>query len=260
MDDRADHTGTIGTTQQWKQPLSQGEVPHVVNPELRLPAWTHAREWAGHDASVVDQDVELRQLLGHAVGEGADRRQVREIQGCGLNLAVNAGQRFRGLLRSAHRDHDVGACRGQGPSRLQPDAAVPPVTITVLPVRSTSARTSAARTAAVESRAGGHLIGSCHGVLLPFDGWCQLGPSLRNHPEPRLWQERRTSCHATTSAIRRPPRARFSGRGEKRSGRRIRPHLHVGDGETVQDVAWRSNIVLQGIFEIVHWVASPSRA
>ncbi len=98
-------------------------MSEVVRAELHLEPVDGARLGDGHHAGVVDQHVEV---TGPAVGEGAHRTEVGEVETAHL---ARAGDRRRGGAATflvAHGQHDVGTDAGQLARRDEPEAAVRP--------------------------------------------------------------------------------------------------------------------------------------
>jgi hypothetical protein len=104
-------------------------VPEVVGRELELPALRRRRPRRGHDAAVVDQQVELGVLGGDLLGERAHALLAREVELADLELG--AGRRRADLLgrplafraRAAAHDH-VRAMTRELAARDQPQPAV----------------------------------------------------------------------------------------------------------------------------------------
>lgn len=66
--------------QRWEQQPGQQEVAHVVGAELDLVAFLGGSHRGGHDAGVVDQDVQPLGLLQELLGAFLDRVERGEVQ------------------------------------------------------------------------------------------------------------------------------------------------------------------------------------
>jgi hypothetical protein len=103
-----------------EQQAGQREVAEVVRADLRLEAVGGASLGDGHDAGVVDEQVEVA-LPG--LGERADGREVREVEVAHLGRAGHRRRELLAAARVAHGEHDVGAHPGELARSDQADAA-----------------------------------------------------------------------------------------------------------------------------------------
>ena len=114
-----------------EQPTGQGEVAEMVGAELHLETVGGLAAGDGHDAGVVEQDVEAVVAGTEAIGEGRHRRQVGQVERFEGHVGGDDGTADAvegvGALRlvPAGQDH-LGAGPGQGQGRLEADAAVGP--------------------------------------------------------------------------------------------------------------------------------------
>ena len=104
-----------------QQQVGQREVAEVVGAELHLEAVLGALLGDGHDAGVVDEDVEVALPR---VGEGVDGGEVGEVEPAHLGLAVDGGGGRLALGDVADGEHDARAGAAELASGGEADAAV----------------------------------------------------------------------------------------------------------------------------------------
>ena len=104
-----------------QQEVRQRERTEVVRADLQLEAVGGAPARHGHDARVVDEDV---QRLVPRGGEGAHRREVGEVQAAHLCRAVHRRGGGLAALGVADGEHDAGAGARELARRHGADAAV----------------------------------------------------------------------------------------------------------------------------------------
>ena len=105
------------------QPSGQGEVTEMVRGELHLPPLRSPQLRGGHDAGVVDQDVQRPVPVGD---EGRDGRLISEIQRRDQDpLVAGAGRDVFGGTRAsldvAHGQGDLGVRARERPGGLDSD-------------------------------------------------------------------------------------------------------------------------------------------
>ena len=149
--------------EQRHQRGGEREVPHVVHPELRLPTGAHAGFRAGHDAGVVDQEVERREVGEHGLCELPDGGEIGEVQRSASH-AVDPGQCLGRLLGGAHGHDHLHALGGEGLGGLDADAAVAAGHDGGLAGQLEVGEHLGAGAAGVEAGLGGNLVGNGHGV------------------------------------------------------------------------------------------------
>jgi hypothetical protein len=103
-----------------QQQVGQCEVAEVVGAELALETVDGSCERHGHDARVVDQDVDRVD----PVGELADRRQILQIEPSDLDVTGHACGGGGALGRGAYGEDHLGADSGEFACRDLAKAAV----------------------------------------------------------------------------------------------------------------------------------------
>ena len=103
-----------------QQQVGQREVAEVVGADLALEAVDGLRVRHRHDACVVDQHVDAVD----AVGEGAHRRQVLQVELADLDVAGHGGGGFVALGGVAHGQDRLGPDTGELACGDQSQAAV----------------------------------------------------------------------------------------------------------------------------------------
>ncbi len=116
-----DHAGAVRALQRRQEPHEQLEVADVIDRELRLEPARIARQRRGHDAGVVDQQVE--RALGMARRERVDRRRGREVHRLDHDVRELAECPAR-LREVARRDDDLRPRGGEHARGLEADAGV----------------------------------------------------------------------------------------------------------------------------------------
>jgi len=141
-----DHPGAPGRGQRAAQSGGQGEVAEVIDGELHLPATSVAHQWGGHDAGVVDQDVQRSRPAPY---EGRDRCRLGQVSGAirtglfpVLPMMSSAARRPASASRTASVTSAFALAKARAVAIPMPEA--PPVTIARRPLRSTPETTSAA--------------------------------------------------------------------------------------------------------------------
>ena len=117
--DRRDSDDALADPRQ--QQVGQREVAEVVGADLQLEAVLCARLGRGHDAGVVDQDVEV---AVPALGELPDRREVGEVEPAHRDGTPHVG---RGLLAPGGVAHGEGHARAGAGELAGGDPADPAV-------------------------------------------------------------------------------------------------------------------------------------
>ncbi len=119
-----DHPRARRREQQRQQPAGQREVPEVVRGHLQLEPVDRAARRRGHDARVVDQQVEPVHPAGQLLRGGPDGGLVGQVerQQLGRSLAADQLQGPRSPLGVAHGQDHASAAAGQHPGHLEPEA------------------------------------------------------------------------------------------------------------------------------------------
>ena len=118
-----DHPRRLGCEQARHQRVSEREVPHVIDAELALPSRTNPRVRAGHDACVVDQQVERAMVLAPGSCEIAHARDVGEIHRRDAH-AIDTGELGLGHIRAPRGNGDFHTGAGERTHRFQTDARI----------------------------------------------------------------------------------------------------------------------------------------
>ena len=118
------HSRCFRLFEQGHQRPGQCEMAHMVDPELAFPAGSDPVQRAGHDAGIVDQQVERIDTIIDRGGKGADRIEIGEIHFGRGHVAFDRRQIFLRLGRIAHRHDHRGPGIGQRPGGFQPDAGI----------------------------------------------------------------------------------------------------------------------------------------
>ena len=105
------------------EPVDERVVAEVVGRELRFPARSDTCLGAGHDARVVDEDVDAAVRGQEAFGEGPYGVEIGEVERVDLD-SLDAADRLPRGLRPPCGHHDTGARRRQRTRRLQAEARV----------------------------------------------------------------------------------------------------------------------------------------
>ena len=117
-------TGAVCRLQRGGELHRQRHVAEMVGAELAFPALADAGEGRGHDAGIVDQDVQAAAGFEIMVGEAAHAGEVAEVHGGDLDFAGDAGQRFGGGVCPARRNRDARAGAGEGANGFEADAGI----------------------------------------------------------------------------------------------------------------------------------------
>ena len=117
--------------QDGQQPAGERKVAQVIGPELHLEAVDGLAPRDGHDARVVDEDVQCRVPLPIQVGKSPHRREIGEIhkaelRAAPIRLLCNLSHRIPSTRLVAARHHHRRPMPGQLQSRIKPDSAVRP--------------------------------------------------------------------------------------------------------------------------------------
>ena len=121
---QGDNPRALRCLQQRHQGVGEREMAHMVDAELGFPARADPRLRTGHDAGIVDQQVEVAVAVADLPGEPAHRGQIRQIHRRHGHIAVDARQALLRLVRRADRHDDRGPLGRKRAHRLQPDAAI----------------------------------------------------------------------------------------------------------------------------------------
>jgi hypothetical protein len=119
-----DHAGAVRGAQGRQQALGELEVAEVVGGELLfVAACVEDPRTGGHDAGVVDQDVQGASRGAVPRCERVDRCRVGKVEVVGLDV-VDAGECGGGAVGMAHADEHRGARAGQCAGGFESNAAV----------------------------------------------------------------------------------------------------------------------------------------
>ena len=118
--------------QQGQQPGDERDVAEMVGAELQLETVRGGLAVRrGHDARVVDQQVDRTPIGAQRLGERADRVQAGQVEALQGDVRVRgclADRRHRGLTFGgvADRQHELSARRGEPDRDLETDAVAAP--------------------------------------------------------------------------------------------------------------------------------------
>ena len=118
------HPRILRSLDQRQQGRRQRKMAHMVGAELQLPARPHPHFRTGHDASIIDQQIERRVVGGKAECEPLDRCDIGQIHQRDADIAGHACQRRIGLFGIARRHGDRCARCRQRAHRFQPDPRI----------------------------------------------------------------------------------------------------------------------------------------
>ena len=117
-------TGAFGRLQLRGEFHGQRHVAEMVGAELAFPALADAGEGAGHDAGIVDQEVQRPAGPGIVIGKAAHAGEVGKVHRRDLDLTGDAGERFGCEFRTPRGYGDARPGRGEGADGFQPDAGI----------------------------------------------------------------------------------------------------------------------------------------
>src|ERR687891_2109081 len=123
------HARVLAALHRSDQERGEREVAEVVGPELELEAVGGPAAWRRHDAGVVDQQVEAVVRRVEALGEGANRIELAEVELLELELgpgrrAPDGVARALALRHAAAREHDARTGPSELPRRDEAEPAV----------------------------------------------------------------------------------------------------------------------------------------
>jgi hypothetical protein len=116
-------TGAFGADERWPEPAGELEMAEVVGRELRFIAPRIPRQGRGHDAGIVDENVEFLRRRQNAIGEVVDRRRVEQVHGLDDDIR-HPGERLLCLCQIAGRNDGLRAGGAEGARGLDPDTGV----------------------------------------------------------------------------------------------------------------------------------------
>ncbi len=110
--------------QKRQQRISQNEMAEMVGGKLAFPVAPHPRLGTGHDAGIVNQQIEPVFAVSNSLGIGLYTIQIREVHLTDNDVPGYAGQSLRRFFRRAQRNVYLGTGVRQRSGCFQTNSAI----------------------------------------------------------------------------------------------------------------------------------------
>mmetsp|Transcript_26182 Transcript_26182/g.33485 ORF Transcript_26182/g.33485 Transcript_26182/m.33485 type:complete len:271 (+) Transcript_26182:119-931(+) len=121
---QGDQTRRSSLFHRGQKPLCKRHVAKMINAKLAFPARSNPRQRTGHDASIIDQDIQLTTAADIIICELSNRRDVCEVHTGNIDLSVHLSERFFSGIWATSRDGDVCAHACQRTDFFNTDTAI----------------------------------------------------------------------------------------------------------------------------------------